>query len=227
VTAVGHVIVREHIHHIHADPAEVFALLCPTREDDWVEGWAERRTLVRTSTGFAEPGCVFLTSEPDRSERIWLATRHEPDEGIVEYVQVWPGEEVVTLAIAVTVEDGGSRVRIRHTVVPLPGADEVALADRWSPRSRDSVMSWWERSMNHYLATGNLLRQGTGTSPVPSTPGRRGRAGRPTPSANESSAPSGRLEGWRFPIGWRRTHASATATVVRPFPVLPPPSPPG
>jgi hypothetical protein len=157
-TAVGRTIVREHTHLINGTPAGVFPLLCPVREDDWVDGWAERCVIVRTTSGVAERGCVFLTTDPSRVDVTWVATRHEPDLRLVEYVWVWPGEEVVTLTIRVDADGPGSRVRIRHTVVPLPGADEDALDARWSASAFDPMMAWWERSMNHYLATGQLLR---------------------------------------------------------------------
>lgn len=157
MTAVGRTLVREHIHHIDGAPAEVFPLLCPVREDEWVDGWAERCIVVQTVSGVAEKGCVFLTTDPSRVDVTWVATRHQPDE-FVEYVWVWPGEEVVTLGITVAADGPGSRVRILHTVVPLPGADDKALEARWSPAAFDPMMAEWERSMNHYLATGELLR---------------------------------------------------------------------
>lgn len=157
-TGVGRTILREHTHRINGTPAEVLPLLCPVRENDWVDGWAERCVLVRTASGVAEPGCVFLTTDPSRADVTWVATRHEPDAGLVEYVWVWPGEEVATLTITVAADGQGSRVLIRHTVVPLPGADEDALDARWSASVFDRQMAWWERSMNHYLATGDLLR---------------------------------------------------------------------
>ena len=158
MTAMGRTIVRDHVHRIHGTPQEVFPLLCPVREDDWIEGWAERCVVVQTSSGVAEPGCVFLTTDPQHVDVTWIATRHEPADGVVEYVYVWPGEEVVTLTIAVTADGLGSRVHIRHTVVPLPGADEAALEERWSAATFDPEMADWERAMNHYLITGDLLR---------------------------------------------------------------------
>jgi len=159
MTAVGRTLVREHVHQVHAAPAEVFPLLCPVREVDWIDGWAERCVLVQTASGVAEKGCVFLTTDPSRMDVTWVATRHESDAGIVEYVWVWPDEEVVTLSITVDADGPGSRVRIRHTVVPLPGADVTALEARWAAEVVDPVMARWERSMNHYLATGEVLRQ--------------------------------------------------------------------
>lgn len=157
MTGVGRTLVREHVHRIVGRPAVVFPLLCPVREDDWIDGWAERRRLAQTASGVAELGCVFLTQHPGSPDVTWVCTRYEPDH-FIEYVRVWPGEEVVTLAITVRPEGAVSEVRIRHLVVPLPGADEPALERRWSAAEFDPSMHWWELSMNHFLTTGELLR---------------------------------------------------------------------
>ena len=133
MTAVGRTLVREHVHRIDGTPAEVFPLLCPVREVDWIDGWAEACTLVQTASGVAEEGCVFLTADHGRPDVTWVCTRHEPDH-LVEYVRVWPGEEVVTLTVCA--EEPGSRVDIRHTAVPLPGFPDTKGRDcrQRSPR---------------------------------------------------------------------------------------------
>jgi len=160
MTATGRTIVREHVHRIQAAPKAVFPLLCPVREDDWLPGWAGRRVIVQTASGVAERGCVFLTTDPTHVDTVWVTTRYEPETGLIEYVHVWPGEEVVALMLTVEADGPGSRVHIRHTVVPLPGAEEEALENRWSADTFDPFMANWERWMNHYLSTGELASNG-------------------------------------------------------------------
>ena len=46
------------VHRVPAPPAEVFPLLCPVREHDWVEGW--QAEVLHSESGVAELGCVFL-----------------------------------------------------------------------------------------------------------------------------------------------------------------------
>ena len=43
-----------------ASPAEVFPLLCPVREADWLDGWDPLEVWSRS--GVAEPDCVFVLS---------------------------------------------------------------------------------------------------------------------------------------------------------------------
>ena len=64
-----------------AAPTAVFEQLCPTREYDWIDGW--ECDLVYTSTGYAEPGCIFTT--PDTSafgKGLWLFTQYDPPKTI-------------------------------------------------------------------------------------------------------------------------------------------------
>jgi hypothetical protein len=154
----GRVVVREYTQSIHGTPEEVFPLLCPVREGEWLEGWSEHCRLVQSVTGVAEPGCVFITVHPGEPETVWMVTRHVPAEGIVEFCHVQAGVEAVSIEIAVTGAQSPSSVAIRYTAVPLPGADLVRFEERWSQLAFDEDVGWWEHSMNHYLATGAILR---------------------------------------------------------------------
>ena len=42
---------------LSGSPEQVFPLLCPTREYDWIETW--QCELIYSDSGFAEPGCIF------------------------------------------------------------------------------------------------------------------------------------------------------------------------
>ena len=61
-----------------AGPEDVFPLLCPVREADWIEGWDP--PLVVSSSGVAEVDCVFTTSAKP-TDAVWYITRHEPAAG--------------------------------------------------------------------------------------------------------------------------------------------------
>ena len=154
----GQVVVREYTQSICGTPDGVFPLLCPVREGDWLEGWSDHCRLVQSVSGLAERGCVFVTHHPGEPETVWVVTRHAPAEGIVDFCHVQAGVEAVTLEIAVTGALGGSSMAIRYTAVPLPGADVTRFEERWMQAAFDADLRWWEDSMNHYLATGTILR---------------------------------------------------------------------
>lgn len=64
-----------------ASPEEIFPLLCPTRELDWINGWD--CDLIYTSTGYAEKDCVFSTPKGSVFDSgIWIFTQIEPNEKV-------------------------------------------------------------------------------------------------------------------------------------------------
>ncbi len=63
---------------------DVFQLLCPVREDDWIPGWREQRRIVYTESGFAELGCVFTTTGQHHlmGRATWVNNIYKPFEEI-------------------------------------------------------------------------------------------------------------------------------------------------
>jgi hypothetical protein len=159
-------LIRSYIQHIEAPPEAVFPLLCPVREGEWLEGWAESCELIWSASGLAEPGCVFRTIEEGRPDTIWIITDHDPDRGVVAFARVAPGLAASTLQIEVVGStDGTSAVSIRYVVVPTSPEGEAYAAQRYDHADLTASIVWWERSMNHYLRTGLLLlRDGRGTA---------------------------------------------------------------
>ena len=57
---------------------EIFPLLCPVREYDWIPEWHCR--LAYTESGFAELGCVFQTEFADQfGLETWVVSKYEKD----------------------------------------------------------------------------------------------------------------------------------------------------
>ena len=161
MTAGTMALIREYTQHIDAAPAAVFPLLCPVREGEWLDGWAEGCEMVHSRSGVAEPGCVFRTHHPDRPVTTWVITAHDPEAAVVEFARVTPELDATTLRIVVSENaSGASDVHVRYAVVPLSADAAPQVVDRWAPARFEQDMRWWERSMNHYLSTGRLLRGG-------------------------------------------------------------------
>ena len=61
-----------------APPHEVFKLLCPSREADWINGWTV--DLLYTDSGYTEPLAVFRTPASNKvAPGLWILTKVEPD----------------------------------------------------------------------------------------------------------------------------------------------------
>jgi hypothetical protein len=151
-------VVRSYTQHIEAPPARVFPLLCPVREADWLEGWGDTLEMVHSLSGLAEDGCVFRTRVPGRPETVWIITRHDPAQGIVEFQRVTTG--LVATRLRIEVEAGAeasSTVRITYTFTPLSPDGRAFVAKNHSEVAFRNDMAWWQDSMNHWLRSGEML----------------------------------------------------------------------
>ena len=91
---------------VAAPPADVFPLLCPVRERDWIPGWEAEVLLSRS--GLAEPGCVFVTRPSEGRRLAWVVTRHEPPRAIA--FAVFHGDLVETLLVELAPVDDGTEL---------------------------------------------------------------------------------------------------------------------
>jgi hypothetical protein len=79
---------------VAAPPADVFPLLCPVRERDWIPGW--EADVLHSRSGVAELGCVFVT-RPGEGRVAWVVTRYEPPRAIA--FAIFPGDRLETLLV--------------------------------------------------------------------------------------------------------------------------------
>ena len=152
-------IVRTYTLRIEAPPAIVFLLICPVREADWLDGWADGYELIYSASGVAEKDCVFRTYGHGDPEMIWTISEHDPDRGVVEFVRVMAGFVATTLRV--TIADGGdgtSAVEVTYVVTPVSNEGARFAATRYGGEALPDAIRWWETSMNHYLRTGECLR---------------------------------------------------------------------
>jgi len=149
-----HRITRSYTQRLVATPDEIFPLLCPVREAEWVNGWHPR--LVISSSGVAEPGCLFVTAAGPQ-EAIWIMTVHDPEHHHLEIVKVIPG--IVVGQIVVRLEGDGadrSRAHISYTFTAL-GPDGDRVVREFTQEHFDKFMQTWEDELNHFVTTGERL----------------------------------------------------------------------
>jgi hypothetical protein len=150
-------VTHSYVQKIVAPPDEVFPLICPVREADWLDDWEYK--LVYSESGLAEKGCIFTTQHAGEPETVWIITRHDSQAGIVEFNRVTPGWLVVHLQVRM--EDGGggtTAARITYTYTALSEMGRKAIEHHHSEEQFNQMVTWWEKSMNHYLQTGERLK---------------------------------------------------------------------
>jgi hypothetical protein len=138
-----------------APPAEVFPLLCPVRETDWVPGWQYR--MIYSLSGVAEAGCVFATPNEDGSETIWIVTEYDPAALRVTFAWVNPGLVAARIRISLVGNSRGTtdaRICYSYTGLSDAGNREV---ERYNQDWFGHKMRGWEEAINHYLRTGKPL----------------------------------------------------------------------
>ena len=109
-----------------------------------------------------EPGAVFLTKNEDGSETVWFTTLHDPERRRVAFVRVIPAFALIEMAIDVAPRaEGGSRLRFAYR---LTGLSDAGNAHIRGARPTDFAplrerTAWLARSLDHFLATGTMLRR--------------------------------------------------------------------
>ena len=140
-----------------APAGEVFPLVCPVREKEWLDGWEYE--MIYSESGYAEEGCIFTTQHPGQPETIWTITRHDPEALAVDFLIVTPGLRVGRLQVRLSDNgDGTTRQAVTYTFTALSEQGKATLDDHFSQRGFEHDMHLWERSVNHYLETGQMFR---------------------------------------------------------------------
>jgi len=147
-------VTRTYTQHLVGTAEDVFPLLCPVREAEWIQGWDP--VVVASTSGVAEADCVFTTKTAP-ADAIWYITRHEPHNGFVEMLKVTPSVTACRLTIQLRGSMEGCEAQVTYTHTSL-GPDGDALVASFTESHYAKFMQDWESRMNHYLRTGQALR---------------------------------------------------------------------
>ena len=143
----------------NASPDEVFLLLCPVLEAEWVPDWRYR--LIYSQSGVAELGCVFATPNEDGSETTWVVTHYDPAAFRIGFVWVNPGIVAAYIEICLRSKSAAAKAPItealiRYTYTGLSPAGNREL-ERYDRRWFEHKMKSWQTAINHYLQTGKKI----------------------------------------------------------------------
>ena len=147
-------VTRQYTQHFSAGPENVFPLLCPTREYNWIEPW--KCELLRSSSGFAEANCVFRTrSLEDGSEEVWVISRYEPSSRI-DFVRQ-DRRRVMSYSIILEANDDGTTTAHNTQVLTALSEEGNRVLDGQGDSAFAFEMRMGEAMLNHYLTTGERL----------------------------------------------------------------------
>lgn len=93
---------------VRETPERVFSLCCPTREEEWIDGWNESTyRLIHSESGFNEDNCVFqecslkpfLFGEPGPTT--WITTSFQPERCSLEFMLIFGDTAVINRRVHV------------------------------------------------------------------------------------------------------------------------------
>ena len=138
---------------LETTPGELFPLLCPARETDWIPGWDCE--LVYSDSGYAEKNCIFKTDGSNPfGDGLWVFTGFEANR-YVEFVRLQ--QDLVTSArITVTDNDDGTVTatwNMTSTGLTERGNEQV---DKLSDGTHSGAVA---KMLEHYLKTGKTIKR--------------------------------------------------------------------
>ena len=145
---------RSHHFTVPASPGQVFPLLCPVREYEWLPHW--RCELLHSASGVAEEDCVFRTDFPGQEPLLWVVSHYEPPARI-EFTCFVADSHVQCLKIALTAEGETTSLDWTNRWLSVGPQGDTWLA-AWSADEHAKKMDNLRRMLTHYLTTGQMLR---------------------------------------------------------------------
>jgi hypothetical protein len=157
----GKRISRSYCQSIIAEPEKVFYLLCPSKHAIWHEFEGYETHLIYSETDFLEHGCVFSTHKTTpkgTEETIWITTKYDKDNHVIEHVRFTPDSRVCIVNISVQPGDNRtSKVNITYTYTSISEKGNQFI-DSFTEPAFLGVVKFWEESMNYYLKKGKKLK---------------------------------------------------------------------
>lgn len=136
-----------------ASAETVFKQFCPTREVDWIDGWTA--DLVYTTSGYAEPDCIFTTPESNiLGPGLWIFTRLEPDE-LVELVRIVDNSMVIHFRIDLV--DNGDGSCTGTWTLKFTGLNEQGNTMVEAIPEDDALFETVIYGLQHFVTTGERM----------------------------------------------------------------------
>jgi hypothetical protein len=136
-------------------PEDVFPMLCPVREYEYIPGW--ECSIVYLDSGLAEQGGVFTTDSHGEGGQkdVWVISRYDPNRAI-EFIRVNGMRSMVHRIELQDTETGGTVVTLEQVIT---GLTEEGNHHVQTLKQSDftAMLSHMEELLQHYLATGEAV----------------------------------------------------------------------
>jgi len=136
-------------------PKDVFPMLCPVREYEYIPGW--ECNIVYLDSGLAEQGGVFTThSHGEGGQRdVWVISRYDANRAI-EFVRVNGMRSMVYRIELQGTQTGGTVVTWEQVVTGLTEEGNYHV-QTLKQSDFTTMLSRMQELLQHYLATGEAV----------------------------------------------------------------------
>jgi hypothetical protein len=139
---------------IKAAIEDVFPLLCPERERDWLPGWDYE--MVHSNSGLIELGCIFKNSM-DEKNVTWICTTYDKKDYEIYFVQYFNSVMVGELGISLSmVDEKITRMEIINTRTALNEEGNKFVEEH----SEKDMTEFWNKAgkmIEYYLENGKMI----------------------------------------------------------------------
>jgi hypothetical protein len=140
---------RSGVIHIRATIEEVFPLLCPKREEEWIPGW-ECETIWSNS-GYNEEGAIFRTTKPYGTELYWTTLKYDINRKLVDFLITAPHLYMFRFRIEIqTNSDGLLTITFTQVFTSISGEGNTFL-ERYKGEDFQARLNNLEEFMNRHL----------------------------------------------------------------------------
>ena len=124
-------------------PADIlFPLFSAEGEKLWVPGWDYENIM---GTNDLHEDYIFLTRNHDHtaSDAIWLVKRHQPDEYLVEFYKVEPGEKLGIITVKCSaLPDAKTNVSVAYEYIALSKKGKEFVGNFTGQKYKDFIAEW-------------------------------------------------------------------------------------
>jgi hypothetical protein len=136
---------------------DVFPLLCPVREYEWLPGW--KCEMAYSKSGAAEMNAIFYTREMHSLRVVWTLITFEPDSRI-EYLLVAGQHSVVRLSLGLSEPAAGkTEIDWQMLFTATSALGRKLLSAAFTEEKFQEMMHARQAELDHFLESGTKIRR--------------------------------------------------------------------
>jgi hypothetical protein len=133
---------------VRAALRDVFPLLCPKREEEWIPGW--QCETIWSRSGHNEEGAVFRTSIPYGTELYWTTLQYDRDRRLVDFLITAPHLFLFRFRIELAVDGDEVAMTFTQTFTSV-SKEGNGFLERYQAEDFQGRLRSLEEFMNQYL----------------------------------------------------------------------------